>query len=167
MTLPPPPPDSWASQADADVAIWTIAMDPGARLTLPAAGPATRRTLYFFRGQSVHVANTAVNRHSAIEVRAGAAVELLNGDAAAEFLLLQGRPIGEAVVQHGPFVMNTPAEIRQAIEDYQRTGFGGWPWPQPDPINARDAGRFARRADGIVERPDAGTHRILVEAVAG
>jgi redox-sensitive bicupin YhaK (pirin superfamily) len=166
--VPPPPPDSWASQPDADIAIWTIAMDPGARLTLPAAvGPATRRTLYFFQGHSVRVADTTVDRHSAIEVRTGAAVELVNGDAAAEFLLLQGRPIGEPVVQHGPFVMNTPAEIRQAIEDYQRTGFGGWPWPRPDPVNAREADRFARRADGNVERPDAGKSGILAEAATG
>jgi redox-sensitive bicupin YhaK (pirin superfamily) len=42
----PPPPDSWAAQADADVAIWTIRMDPGARWTLPAtAGEQTQRSL--------------------------------------------------------------------------------------------------------------------------
>ena len=34
----PPPPDSWAARADADVAIWTIRMEPGARWALPAAG---------------------------------------------------------------------------------------------------------------------------------
>ncbi|MBW8722977.1 MAG: pirin family protein, partial [Polaromonas sp.] len=49
----PPPPDSWAAQADADVAIWTIRMAPGARWTLPAAkGDGTRRQLYFFKGAS-------------------------------------------------------------------------------------------------------------------
>jgi hypothetical protein len=68
-------------------------------------------------------------------------------------LLLQGRPIGEPVVQYGPFVMNTREEIRQAFADYQQTQFGGWPWPSPDPVHARDAGRFARRSDGKTERP--------------
>ncbi len=49
----PPPPNSWAAQPDADVAIWTIKMAPGARWTLPAAaGQGTRRNLYFFKGQS-------------------------------------------------------------------------------------------------------------------
>ena len=43
---------------------------------------------------------------------------LINGETATEFLLLQGRPIGETVVQHGPFVMNTAGEIRKALEDY-------------------------------------------------
>ena len=49
--------------------------------------------------------------------------------------------------------MNTAAEIQQAFADYQRTQFGGWPWPSDDPVHARDAGRFARHADGRVEEP--------------
>ena len=67
--------------------------------------------------------------------------------------MLQGRPIGEPVAQYGPFVMNTRAEIEQAFADYRRTGFGGWPWPTDDPVTTREAGRFARHADGRVEAP--------------
>jgi redox-sensitive bicupin YhaK (pirin superfamily) len=37
----------------------------------------------------------------------------------ARFLLLAARPIGEPIVQYGPFVMNTRGEIEQAIRDYQ------------------------------------------------
>jgi quercetin 2,3-dioxygenase len=150
----PPPPDSWAAQPDADVAIWTIKMQAGARWTLPAAiGQSTRRNLYFFKGSSVVIAGQAVNQHAAIELNAGVEVELVNGDAEAEFLLLQGKPIAEPVVQYGPFVMNTQAEIHQAMADYRRTEFGGWPWQDSAPVHGRDPARFARHPDGRQERP--------------
>ena len=153
----PPPPDSWAARPEADVAIWTLRMAPGARWTLPAAaGQATGRQLYFFKGQSVTVAGQAVRQPSAIALRADAAVELVNGPEASEFLLLQGRPIGEPVAQHGPFVMNTDAEIRQAFADYQRTQFGGWPWPDAAPVHGAVPDRFARHPDGGEERPEPG-----------
>ena len=149
---PPPPPRSWAARADADVAIWTLAMAPGARLTLPPASAATNRTLYFFRGSSLSLENDALEGHAAIRLRADVAVSLANGPHPSELLLLQGRPMGEPVVQYGPFVMNSRLEIEQAIADYRRTSFGGWPWPSHAPVHARDAGRFAKHADGSVEQ---------------
>jgi redox-sensitive bicupin YhaK (pirin superfamily) len=148
-----PPPDSWAAQAEADVAIWTLKMTPGARWTLPAtAGADTRRQLYFFKGAQVLVGGQTIASHLAIELRASADVELVNGDTTSEFLLLQGRPIGEPVAQYGPFVMNTRAEIEQAFSDYQRTQFGGWPWDDNAPVHGREPARFAKHADGRVER---------------
>lgn len=152
---PAPPPNSWAASADNDVAIWTLRLDPGARWTLPAArGAQTRRSLYFFAGDSIGVGTRRINRHAAIEVFAGAAVELVNrGAARAEVLVLQGRPIGEPIVQHGPFVMNTEAEIRQAFADYRQTQFGGWPWPADDPVHGASPSRFVRHADSRIERP--------------
>jgi len=69
-------------------------------------------------------------------------------------LLLQGRPIGERIVQYGPFVMNSRVEIDQAIAEFRETQFGGWPWPSSDPVHPRQEGRFARYPDGHVERAD-------------
>lgn len=46
-------------------------------------------------------------------------IEITAGEDGAGMLLLSGRPLGEPIVQHGPFVMNTASEIRQAIRDYQ------------------------------------------------
>ena len=48
----------------------------------------------------------------------GDLVEVKAGAEGAAFLLLAGRPLKEPIVQHGPFVMNTRAEIEQAIDDY-------------------------------------------------
>ncbi|MEO8306896.1 MAG: pirin family protein [Pseudomonadota bacterium] len=147
-----PPPDSWASQPESDLAIWTMKMAPGARWTLPAAaGSTTRRCLYFFKGDSVTIDGESVQEHVALELNAGTDAEMVNGGTASEFLLLQGRPIGEAVAQYGPFVMNTRAELEQAFADYQRTHFGGWPWPDAAPVHDQTQGRFARHADGRVE----------------
>ena len=41
----------------------------------------------------------------------------------AKFLLISGKPIGEQIARGGPFVMNTKAEIQQAIEDYHSGTF--------------------------------------------
>jgi redox-sensitive bicupin YhaK (pirin superfamily) len=45
-----------------------------------------------------------------------------NGEASV--LMLSGEPIDEPVVMHGPFVMNTADEIRQAMVDFQSGRFG-------------------------------------------
>lgn len=142
----PPPPESWAAQADADVAIWTLRMEPGAHWTLPAArGQGTRRMLYWFVGEGLSIASEPQGGHAALEVAADRALELVNtGGDTVECLLLQGRPIGEPVVQYGPFVMNTQQEIMQAMQDFRRTQFGGWPWDASDPVHGSAPRRFAR-----------------------
>lgn len=150
---PAPPPASWASHPAAHVAIWTIHMAPGARWTLPATVAGVNRTLYYYRGSALEAAGVAVPPAHSIDLAPDGDVPLRNGGDAADLLLLQGRPIGEPVAAHGPFVMNSADEIRQAFLDYRRTEFGGWPWPSTGPVHARDAGRFARHPDGRVERP--------------
>lgn len=147
----PPPPNSWAARPEAEVAIWTIAMDPGARATLPATTGPCNRTLYFFAGSELTIAGRTLPVSRAIQVHGNHAIELENGAEPSEILLLQGRPIGEPVVQHGPFVMNSPVEIQKTIIDYHRTGFGGWPFDTDGPVHGRDRGRFAIHADGRVE----------------
>jgi quercetin 2,3-dioxygenase len=149
-----PPPDSWASDPTADLAIWTIQMAPGARWILPpASGQETNRTLYFFKGAGVSLGGQAVTRRCAIDLRAGHSLELLNGAEPSELLLLQGRPIGEPVAQRGPFVMNSEQELSQAYADFSRTRFGGWSWPDSAPVHGVAQGRFAKHADGRLEVP--------------
>jgi redox-sensitive bicupin YhaK (pirin superfamily) len=149
---PSPPPSSWASHAEADVAIWTLHLQPGAAWTVPAARAGTHRILYLFRGAAT-IAGRRIAASHGVQVRPDAAIAIAaETETETEILVLQGRPIGEPVAQHGPFVMNTRQEIEQAFRDYQRTRFGGWPWPSDDPVHPRDEGRFARHADGRIER---------------
>ncbi|MEZ6038163.1 MAG: pirin family protein [Planctomycetota bacterium] len=152
LRAPASPPDSWAAKAEHDVAIWTIKMAAGARFELPAAKAGSNRTLYFFAGKGLKVAGREVPEYHLVDLVADTAV-VLEAAQPCEMLLLQGQPIGEPVARYGPFVMNTDAEIRQAFADYQRTQFGGWPWPGDAPVHGRDQGRFAQHADGRVEKP--------------
>jgi redox-sensitive bicupin YhaK (pirin superfamily) len=152
---PSPPPSSWAARRDTDVAIWTIKLDAEASFTLPpATHPEAIRTLYFFKGQSLSIGDRSFEQHAAAIVRSSASVALTAGPTPVELLMLQGRPIGEPVAQHGPFVMNSRAEIQQAFADYQRTRFGGWPWPSDDPVHGAEAVRFARHLDGRIEKAE-------------
>jgi redox-sensitive bicupin YhaK (pirin superfamily) len=149
---PAPPPDSWAAHPEAHVAIWSIVMPPGARFVLPAAPGGVDRTLYLFQGNGVRVGDVDVPERRLVRLRAGVAVPLVANTQQTELLLLQGRPIGEPVVMHGPFVMNRRSEIEQAIADYRATQFGGWPWSGDGPVHVKDSGRFAIHADGRKER---------------
>lgn len=150
-----PPPESWASAAESDVAIWTITMRPGASWTVPAAKQAsTRRVLYVFEGTDVKIAGKAVSKKTAVEVRSDVPITIETSSSATDILMLQGRPIGEPVAQRGPFVMNTQQELMQAFMDYQKTEFGGWPWPSEAPVHPREAGRFAKYVDGTVEQAE-------------
>ena len=151
---PSPPPDSWASQPGTDFAIWLIKLEPGASYDLKPAQPDTNRTLYCFLGDGLTVDGTPVELPAGVRLAVDETVRIENRGAPAEILLLQGRPIGAPVFQMGPFVMNSAEELRQAVVDYNRTRFGGWPWSRPDPVHAREEGRFAIHADGRVEQRD-------------
>jgi redox-sensitive bicupin YhaK (pirin superfamily) len=152
----PPAPDSWAADPAHELAIWIIEMEAGAAWRLPAASGAASRNLYFFEGSTLEVEGTELPVSNAFALDAAQPVWLKAGDLPARVLLLQARPIGEPVVQYGPFVMNTEQEIYKAFADFRRDQFGGWPWPRPDPVHASNAGRFARYADGTSEQPGVG-----------
>jgi redox-sensitive bicupin YhaK (pirin superfamily) len=146
-----PPPNSWGANPDADLAIWAITMEEGATWTVPAArDEKTNRALHFFNGTTLRIGSTEVKPGDhQVKSDVPATIQAVGGPA--DILLLQGRPIGEPVAQYGPFVMNTQTELQQAFADYRRTQFGGWPWPTDAPVHGRDAGRFAKHADGKLE----------------
>lgn len=78
--------------------------------------------LYPYEGQmSLHSADSTqlLPSHQAAILTDGTSVTI-SCEEPARCLVLAGRPIGEPVVQYGPFVMNTAAEIEQAVRDYQQ-----------------------------------------------
>jgi redox-sensitive bicupin YhaK (pirin superfamily) len=148
IKAPDPAPDSWAADASNEVAIWTIKLETGAQWNLPVASNGINRSLYFYEGSSIEIAEKNFTSHQAIELYADKEVILKNGATESYLLLLQGKPINEPVAQYGPFVMNTQTEIQQAMSEYQITHFGGWPWPSNEHVHPRERSRFAKYPDG-------------------
>ncbi len=148
---PAPPPNSWAHPEENDVAIWNVKMEAGAEWKIPPAKPGVNRTVYFYEGDELFIDGEKLTHYHSADVRSDVEVSLKNGNSATSILILQGKPIGEPVVQHGPFVMNSKEEIAQTFRDYQQTQFGGWPWPESGPVHERSKGRFAAHADGRLE----------------
>ncbi len=96
-------------------------------VSLPAGASFTQQLIpghqamaYLFEGQ-VGIAGDErlLATHSAAILSDGDHVRFVAGPEGARFLLLAGKPINEPIAQYGPFVMNTAAEIEQAIIDYQ------------------------------------------------
>jgi redox-sensitive bicupin YhaK (pirin superfamily) len=74
--------------------------------------------VYVYRG-AVRIGDSEVPAgRMAILANAGDGV-VIDAPADARLILVAGRPLGEPIAQHGPFVMNTPAEIQQALADYR------------------------------------------------
>ena len=151
---PKPAPNSWAANPENEVNIWTIEMEPEASWVVPNSSSEVNRRLYFFDGDQLSIEGQDIQLEHVISLNAEVSVTVSNGKTKAKLLMLQGKPINEPVAQYGPFVMNSQQEIQEAMRDYQRTQFGGWPWPEHDHVHPRNAGRFAKHADGREEFKD-------------
>lgn len=88
----------------------------GGKLSVPCQHQGTRLA-YVYRGE-VRIDGVTIRAGELAELQADGDL-LISGDAGAGLLVLAGEPIGEPVAQHGPFVMNTQEELRQAFADYQ------------------------------------------------
>ena len=143
---------SWAHDKENHVGIMHIHMEPGAVFTLPAVSKTLNRNLYFYEGDSVQIESETIASSHRVKLAGEQEVEITNGAKESFLLLLEGEPMNEPIAQYGPFVMNSKNEIHAAFEEFQRTQFGGWQWGRPDPVNERNAGRFAHHWDGRVEK---------------
>jgi quercetin 2,3-dioxygenase len=91
----------------------------GTRIATPRAHNAF---LYVYEGEATvgePEAAKALPHRAAGLLTPGSSVRIEAGPRGARLLLLTGKPIGEPIVQYGPFVMNTAEEIQQALVDYQ------------------------------------------------
>lgn len=149
-----PAKNSWAADPSNKIRIMLLTIEPNAIWTLKEVDGNINRNLYFYRGQdAITVEGETVYASSRIKLSGSDDIEVVNGNHEAFLLLMEGEPINEPVVAHGPFVMNNMSEIQEAINDYNATGFGGWPWESEAPVFPRDMGRIANYADGYVEEP--------------
>jgi redox-sensitive bicupin YhaK (pirin superfamily) len=97
---------------------------PGTAFTVPLqAGHAA--FLYLYEGSARIGSDGGALPHRAAGLLSdGEDVQVAAGPDGARLLVLAARPIREPIVQYGPFVMNTRAEIEQAIRDYQQGRLG-------------------------------------------
>ena len=99
-----------------------IALEPGAQVQVPI--PATHNAFaYVFEGEGVQIGNEALERSELGVLSPGDSVSLMAGDKPARVLVVAGKPLNEPVAKYGPFVMNTPEQIVQAMQDYQAGRF--------------------------------------------
>jgi len=100
-----------------DIRYLDVSLAPNAVFALPLASAYSAFT-YVYEG-GAQIGQSDLPRHSLSVLGQGDSVQMTAGAEGARFILVAGRPIGEAVVQYGPFVMNTREEIEQAMRDYR------------------------------------------------
>jgi redox-sensitive bicupin YhaK (pirin superfamily) len=103
-----------------------VHLPAGARFTQTLA-PQAHAFVYVYRGELTIAGAGVPERNMAVLADGGDGVVLEAGVSPARVLLVAGLPLDEPIVQHGPFVMNTEAEIYAAVSDYKegRLGQGG------------------------------------------
>ena len=74
---------------------------------------------YVFDGESALVGGEKLRRSELGVFSDGDCIQLQGGDAASRLIVVAGRPLNEPVARYGPFVMNTQAQIHQAIADFR------------------------------------------------
>jgi redox-sensitive bicupin YhaK (pirin superfamily) len=94
-----------------------LAISPGA--SIPVGIPSGHTALvYVFEG-GVDINGQRVAKGSLGHLSDGDSVDITAGSESGRVLLLAARPLREPVVSYGPFVMNTVAEIEQALRDFR------------------------------------------------
>jgi len=102
-----------------------VELKAGASVTLPA--PTARNIFFYLVSGAVEVAGTEIKEWYLVEFNGDGDEVTVTAKSDCRFLFGHADPIGEPVVAHGPFVMNTHQEINEAIRDYQAGKFDRQP----------------------------------------
>lgn len=94
-----------------------IVLEPASRIKLPV--PEGHNALLYLYDGDASVRQKPLQRSAASILEDGDHVVVSAGPTGARVLLIAGKPIGEPIVQYGPFVMNSREEIEQALQDYR------------------------------------------------
>jgi redox-sensitive bicupin YhaK (pirin superfamily) len=108
------------------IAMLDVRLKPGAELEVPL--PATYNALAVVAEGRVQAGARAAGAGELVLFANDGAALRLTASEDAHVIVLAGEPLGDPIVQYGPFVMNTVQEIEQAIVDVQAGRFGPVPW---------------------------------------
>ena len=94
-----------------------VALAPGSSLQIRL--PETHTALVYVYEGALSVGAQVIAKGTLGRLGEGDSVELTTSETSSRALVLAGKPLREPVVAYGPFVMNTTAEIEQAVRDYR------------------------------------------------
>ena len=103
-----------------DPRYFDVRVPAGGQVTIPV--PEFHSAFVYVYDGSIDIGDVTVTRGQIALLGAGETIGYRVGDGA-RCLVVAGRPLNEPVARYGPFVMNTDAEIRQAVFDYQAGRF--------------------------------------------
>jgi redox-sensitive bicupin YhaK (pirin superfamily) len=104
------------------VNLWDVRLDAGSEATLPL--PDAHNSMIAVLAGHVSIGDTGLGEAEIARLSNDGSDVTLRADRDSIILVLTGEPIDEPVVGYGPFVMNSQAEIRKAIADFNAGRFG-------------------------------------------
>jgi len=135
---------SWAADAGSGLSMVLLELEKGGRVLLPEGQEGMNRNIYVYEGGGVLADGVDIPSGTRAKLDGTADIELEGGNGGCRLLLLEGVPVPQRTASYGPFYMNSDREVREALAEFRRTGFGEWGWGVVDKVHPRDAGRFER-----------------------
>lgn len=157
-----PPPHSWAADPENAVQILHVWMEGGAVWEFLRAADKSNCLIYVFGGEPESAVTVSSASISAETVKRGQGAHMENtGEVrfqfravgSAEILILEGMPIGEPVVWHGPMVTESDGAMAAAMTRYFTGQMGKWQHEDKAPVHQGEA-RFAKYGDRMGPPPN-------------